>query len=271
MSSASLRRWRWPPGSSALWRSGCRSTTRQRSTCLRLPPLPSGGAPSRPSARPIGAFLVYNVLFVEPRFTVIVARPDELVTLLLLLFVGIVIGRLAGRQRDRERLARRREREARALFGVTRELATAHRRDQRLRAAAATLASTFDADRARDLHTHSGGRGDDDLAPRARESSVRQSSFVGRVRGPGSPLHGPLESSAHHLREPRLGRPRLFQDLGQRCAQPMASTEAIGRSIIRPWLPARQSRVSRRRWRCTSRTRDVPWDPMRPPPRRRAR
>ena len=75
----------------------------------------------------IGAFLVYNVLFVEPRFTVIVARPDELVTLLLLLFVGIVIGRLAGRQRDRERLAGRREREARALFGVTRELATAHR------------------------------------------------------------------------------------------------------------------------------------------------
>lgn len=75
----------------------------------------------------IGAFLVYNVLFVEPRFTVIVARPDELVTLLLLLFVGIVIGRLAGRQRDRERLAVRREREARALFVVTRELATAHR------------------------------------------------------------------------------------------------------------------------------------------------
>lgn len=82
----------------------------------------------------IGAFIVYNVLFVEPRFTVIVARPDELVTLLLLLIVGIVIGRLAGRQRDRERLAVRREREARALFGVTRELATAHRLPAAMRA-----------------------------------------------------------------------------------------------------------------------------------------
>jgi len=82
----------------------------------------------------MAAFLVYNVLFVEPRFTVIVARPDELVTLLLLLFVGIVIGRLAGRQRDRERLAQRREREARALFSITRELATAHRLPDAMRA-----------------------------------------------------------------------------------------------------------------------------------------
>lgn len=82
----------------------------------------------------IGAFLVYNVLFVEPRFTVIVARPDELVTLLLVLFVGIVIGRLAGRQRDRERLAGRREREARALLVVSRELATAHRLPGAMRA-----------------------------------------------------------------------------------------------------------------------------------------
>lgn len=71
-----------------------------------------------------GAFLIFNVLFVEPRFTLNVARAEEWVTLLLLLFVGVVIGQLAGGQRDRERLARRRERESRALFAVTRELAT---------------------------------------------------------------------------------------------------------------------------------------------------
>ena len=75
----------------------------------------------------VGAFLVYNLLFVEPRITFGVARPEQLVTLLLLLFVGIVIGRLAGRQREREQLALRREREARALFAISRELATAHR------------------------------------------------------------------------------------------------------------------------------------------------
>jgi two-component system sensor histidine kinase KdpD len=76
-------------------------------------------------AAAIGAFLVYNLLFVEPRITFFVARADELVTLVLLLFVGVLIGRLAGLQRDRERLSRRREREARALFAVSRELATA--------------------------------------------------------------------------------------------------------------------------------------------------
>lgn len=74
-----------------------------------------------------GAFLVYNLLFVEPRFTLNVARPEEWVTLTLLLVVGAVIGRLAGSQRDRERLALRREREARALFAITRELATGNR------------------------------------------------------------------------------------------------------------------------------------------------
>ena len=75
----------------------------------------------------LGAFLAYNLLFVEPRLTLTVARPEELVTLLLLLFVGLVIGQLAGRQRDRQRLAALREREARALFAISRELATAHR------------------------------------------------------------------------------------------------------------------------------------------------
>ena len=73
----------------------------------------------------IGAVLIYNFAFVEPRFTLFVGRVEELVTLALLLFVGAVIGRLTGLQRDRERVAARRETEARALFAITRELATA--------------------------------------------------------------------------------------------------------------------------------------------------
>jgi two-component system sensor histidine kinase KdpD len=65
-----------------------------------------------------GAFVIYNLLFVEPRFTLAVAQPEELITLFLLLFVGVVIGRLGGAQLERERLAARREREARALFAI---------------------------------------------------------------------------------------------------------------------------------------------------------
>ena len=85
-------------------------------------------------ATALGAFLTYNLLFIEPRLTLAVARPDELLTLLLLLFVGIVIGRLAGNQRDREQVAQRREREARAQFAITREIATAHRLPQAMQA-----------------------------------------------------------------------------------------------------------------------------------------
>ncbi len=78
-------------------------------------------------ATAVGAVLAYNFLFVDPRFTLIVGRADEVLTLLLFLFVGIVIGRLAGLQRDREREAIGREREARALFAISRELATSDR------------------------------------------------------------------------------------------------------------------------------------------------
>jgi two-component system sensor histidine kinase KdpD len=82
----------------------------------------------------LGGFLVYNLLFVEPRITFAVAAPEELLNLLLLLFVGVVIGRLAGSQRDRARVAQRREREARAQFAITRELATARRLPQAMQA-----------------------------------------------------------------------------------------------------------------------------------------
>lgn len=78
-------------------------------------------------ATAIGAFLAYNFFFVDPRYTFTVARADELLTLVLLLFVGVASGRLAGLQRDRERQAVRREREARALFAISRELATSDR------------------------------------------------------------------------------------------------------------------------------------------------
>ena len=73
-------------------------------------------------ATAIGAFLIYNFLFVEPRYTFTVASPPELLNLILLLAVGVLIARLAGQQRDRARQAARREREARALFAVSRSL-----------------------------------------------------------------------------------------------------------------------------------------------------
>jgi two-component system sensor histidine kinase KdpD len=72
----------------------------------------------------VGAFLVYDFLFVAPTLTFTVHDPSEWVTLLLLLGVGVVVGQLAAAQRERALTARAREREALALFRVSRTLAT---------------------------------------------------------------------------------------------------------------------------------------------------
>ena len=72
-----------------------------------------------------GAFLLANYLFTPPVHTLTVLDPKEWLNLLLLLVVGVVVGQLAGRQRDRAETAELREREARGLFQVSRALATA--------------------------------------------------------------------------------------------------------------------------------------------------
>jgi two-component system sensor histidine kinase KdpD len=72
----------------------------------------------------VTSFLLYNFLFVDPRYTLTVAQPGELVNLVLLLFVGIVVGQLAALQRSRADEAIAREGEARSLFQVSRALAT---------------------------------------------------------------------------------------------------------------------------------------------------
>jgi two-component system sensor histidine kinase KdpD len=72
----------------------------------------------------VGASLVYDLFFIEPRFTIRVADPGEWLNLIVLLVVGIVVGRLAAAQRDRAEAAVAREREATSLFRVGRVLAT---------------------------------------------------------------------------------------------------------------------------------------------------
>lgn len=75
-------------------------------------------------AAAIGAFLVYNFFFTEPLYTFTISDPGVLLSVVLLLFVGVVVGQLAAMQRARAELALAREREARAAFGVSRVLAT---------------------------------------------------------------------------------------------------------------------------------------------------
>lgn len=70
----------------------------------------------------LASFLLYDYLFVAPAHTLTVSDPAEWLSLILLLFVGIVVGQLTAMQRARARAARDRELEARALFAVSRAL-----------------------------------------------------------------------------------------------------------------------------------------------------
>jgi two-component system sensor histidine kinase KdpD len=72
----------------------------------------------------IASFLLYDFLFIQPLYTFTVRDPGEWLNLILLLFVGIVVGQLAAVQRARTEDARAREREARGLFMLSRVLAT---------------------------------------------------------------------------------------------------------------------------------------------------
>ena len=87
----------------------------------------------------VGAFLTDNFLFVEPRYTFVVARPQQFATLLLLLVLGGLIGRLAGGQRDRAEEALRREREAQALYAISRILGSVDPFDRALGAVVTEL------------------------------------------------------------------------------------------------------------------------------------
>ena len=70
------------------------------------------------------SFALYNLLFTEPRFTLVVADAREWLDLVLFLFVAVTIGRLAGVGANRAAEAEARARESSALYGITRILAT---------------------------------------------------------------------------------------------------------------------------------------------------
>ncbi len=76
-------------------------------------------------AAAVGAFIVYDLLFTEPRLTLIVEDPREWLDLVLFLVLAVVVGRLSALGSERAAEASRRAAEATGLFTVGRILATA--------------------------------------------------------------------------------------------------------------------------------------------------
>jgi two-component system sensor histidine kinase KdpD len=75
-------------------------------------------------ATALGSFLVYDLLFTQPTFTIFVSNPQELLDLVLFLVLAVIVGRLSALGRERAEEATRRAVEATALFAISRILAT---------------------------------------------------------------------------------------------------------------------------------------------------
>jgi len=68
------------------------------------------------------AFLVYNYLFLAPRYSFVIGSPTDLLTLLMFLGVALVTGALAGRLQDQQRATSRRAAAITALLAASRRL-----------------------------------------------------------------------------------------------------------------------------------------------------
>ena len=76
-------------------------------------------------ATAIASFLVYDLLFTEPRLTLVVKDPKEWLDLVLFVVLAVVVGRLSALGTERAAEASRRASESTALFAISRILATA--------------------------------------------------------------------------------------------------------------------------------------------------
>ena len=71
------------------------------------------------------AFLTYNFLFLEPRYSFLIGSPTDILTLVVFWAVALVTGGLAGRVRDQARNAERRASAVSALLAASQSLAAA--------------------------------------------------------------------------------------------------------------------------------------------------
>lgn len=87
------------------------------------------------------SFVTYNFFFIEPLHTFTIAKPHELLALIVFLLVSIAVGGLAGRLRDQADLVRARAAAVRSQYEFARKLSGTARMDDLLWAVASQVAS----------------------------------------------------------------------------------------------------------------------------------
>ncbi len=91
------------------------------------------------------SFFAYDFFFIPPLYAFTVAEPQEFFALAVFLIVAILVGWLAGRARDQERLARQNAATTRSLFELSRKLSAAVALDEILEAATVYAQKTLGA------------------------------------------------------------------------------------------------------------------------------
>src|SRR5881392_4038570 len=169
--------------------------------------------------------LVYDFLFVDPRFTLTVAKPQDILSMFMFLVVAVLTSELTARVRDQAEAARRREERTAALYAFAREIAGSADLDDLVRVILDHVARLF-------------GTGAALLLPDAGRLVLRA------IRPPGTALTETERATATWVWEhnrPDAGPTRSPLGGGSTFRSgPSAAPSACSRSASRP--PGRRSR-----------------------------
>ncbi len=89
--------------------------------------------------------LSWDFLFIEPRFTFVISRPEDAILFVLYFAIAIFAGNLTAQLRTQERQARNNADRAMALYTLAHEIAVAMNMDDVLQTATAQIGQVFDA------------------------------------------------------------------------------------------------------------------------------
>jgi two-component system sensor histidine kinase KdpD len=90
--------------------------------------------------------LLWDFFFIPPRFTFVIAAPQDVLMVLAFFAIAAVTGVLTVRVRAREKAVRSREQRAVALYSLTNDLSSAKNQEEVVRSAVANIKKFFDAD-----------------------------------------------------------------------------------------------------------------------------
>lgn len=90
--------------------------------------------------------LSWDFLFIEPRFTFVISRPEDAILFLLYFAIAIFTGNLTARLRTQERQARNNADRTMALYALAHEIAAAVNMDDVLQTATTQIGRVFDAE-----------------------------------------------------------------------------------------------------------------------------